>query len=46
MQDLNEISKPIASMSPAALAALVLLAAFALSGYAIYAMLTVTKRRR
>jgi hypothetical protein len=46
MQNLNEFSRMIASMSPGALATLVLLAAFGLAGYAIYAMLTVTKGRR
>jgi hypothetical protein len=46
MNDLNEISKHIASMSPGALVALVVLAGFGLAGYAIYAVLTLAKARR
>jgi hypothetical protein len=45
MRELNEVFNLIASMSPGALVALVLLAAFALAGYAIYAVLTVARGR-
>ena len=45
MQGLNDLSKVVASMSPGALVAVVLLGAFCLAGYAIYAVLTVTKGR-
>jgi hypothetical protein len=46
MQGLNEISKTIAAMPTGALISAVLLAAFALAGYAIYAVLTIAKGRR
>jgi hypothetical protein len=46
MDRFEEISKTIAAMPNEALLTLVLLAAFALAGYAIYAVLTVTKGKR
>ncbi len=46
MHDSIELSKVLAQMSPAALIAVVLLAAFALAAYAIYAILTATKEKR
>ena len=46
MNRIEEISKTIATMPNAALITLVLLAGFALAGYASYAVLTVAKGRR
>lgn len=46
MQELNELSKVISSMSPGALGAAVLLGAFGLAGYAIYAVLTITRGKQ
>ena len=46
MQPFSEISKTIAGMPPAALVALVVLAAFGLSAYAISAIVKVSKRGR
>ncbi len=43
---LTDIAKLIASLSPGTLIAFVLLAAFALAAYAIYAVLSVTKGKR
>jgi hypothetical protein len=46
MPDFNEISKALGGMSLEGLVASVILAAFGLAAYAIYAVLTVAKRRR
>jgi hypothetical protein len=46
MTHFEEICKTIEAMPTAALVTLVLLAAFALAGYAIFAVLTVTKGKR
>jgi hypothetical protein len=46
MQPLSEISKTIAGMPPAALVALVVLAAFGLSAYAISAVVKISKGPR
>jgi hypothetical protein len=46
MSTLSDISKTIASMPIEGLIAAVMLAGFALAGYAIYAMLAVSKERR
>lgn len=44
--ELKEIANVIAGMSPSALFALVLLGAFGLAAYAIYAVLSSTKGKR
>lgn len=46
MPDFNEISKALGGMPLEGLVASVILAAFGLAAYAIYAVLTVVKRRR
>ena len=46
MQPFSEISKTIAGMPPAALVALVVLAAFGLSAYAISAVVKISKGPR
>ncbi len=43
MTHFEEITKTISTMPAAAMLTIVLLAAFALAGYAIYAILSVTK---
>jgi hypothetical protein len=44
--NLNDLAKILNGMSPETLLILVVLAAFGLAGYAIYAILSVTKGRR
>jgi hypothetical protein len=46
MPDLNEISKTLGGMPVGGLVAVIVLAAFGLAAFAIYAVLTVTKGRR
>lgn len=46
MPDLNEISKTLGGMPIGGLVTVIILAAFGLAAYAIYAVLTVAKRRR
>jgi hypothetical protein len=46
MPDLNEISKTLGGMPIEGLIAVIVLAAFGLAAYAIYAVLTVAKGRR
>ncbi len=45
MQEIVDISKAIAEMPPATLVAIVIVSAFALAGFAIYAVLSVTKEK-
>jgi hypothetical protein len=46
MPDLNEITKTLGGMPFEGLVAFIILAAFGLAAYAIYAVLTVVKGRR
>jgi hypothetical protein len=46
MPDLNEISKTLGGMHVEGLVTVIILAAFGLAAYAIYAVSTVAKRRR
>ena len=46
MPNLNEISKTLAGMPFEGIIAVIILAAFGLAAYAIYAVLTVAKGRR
>lgn len=46
MNELNEAIELTSNLPPAVLLVLAMLAAFALAGYAIYAVLEVSKRRK
>ena len=46
MHEIGEITRAIAGMTPAALVAMVLLGAFALAAFAIYAVLIASKGKR
>jgi hypothetical protein len=46
MQQITEVSKVLGVMPPIALVAVVILAGFALAGYAIFAVVTVSKGKR
>lgn len=46
MPDFNAFAKTVGDMPGGALIAIVILAGFALAGYAIYAVMSITKGRR
>jgi hypothetical protein len=46
MQELNDLARTLSSTPLWALIAMVVLAGFALAGYAIYAVMTIAKGRR